>query len=279
MSIITAEGLRYKYPGTDRLALDNLDFAIEQGEFIGIIGRNGAGKSTLCQALIGLVPHFYKGSYGGRVVVAGIEVGNSDIHELSQRIGLIFQDPFTQVTGSKLTVIEEVAFGMEHMGVARKDMVERAHWAMSLLGISDLEQQNPYELSGGQMQRVAIASIIAMKPRVIILDEPTSQLDPQGSEEVFRAIDQLKHEGHTIIMVSQDMEVMAEYADRLLLLSDGQLVDDAQTIDVYARSDLADYGVRPPRYTEICRQIRPSSAGRYPITMKGAYEWLVTTDD
>ena len=152
---------------------------------IGIIGRNGAGKSTLCQALVGLVPHFYRGAYGGKVTVAGLEVMKNSVSRLSAKVGIVFQNPFTQVTGSKWTVYEEVAFGLENMGVPRKEIIERVDFALHLLGLEDVKDRNPFDLSGGQAQRMAIAGVIALKPEIIVLDEPTSQLDPQGTEEVF----------------------------------------------------------------------------------------------
>ena len=225
MANVVVENLKYKYPATKPLALDGISFSVKEGEFIGIIGKNGSGKSTLCQALAGLVPHFYKGAYGGKVVVDGIEVSESEISEISQKVGIVFQNPFTQVTGSKLTVYEEIAFGLENMGISREEMKERIDHSLKLLDIYKFKDRNPFDLSGGQMQRMAISSIIAMRPEIIVLDEPTSQLDPQGSDEVFKAIQNLSKEGMTVILVEHKMEKIAKYSDRIILLNDGEIVD------------------------------------------------------
>jgi len=186
---------------TDKLVLNDISFQVEAGEIVGIVGTNGAGKSTLCQALVGLVPNFYKGRYGGHVFIDGMEVTKAESSDLVSKIGIVFQSPFTQVTGSKLTVFEEIAFGPENIGLPREEILKRVEYAMELLDIANYRNRNPFQLSGGQMQRMAIASIIAMRPEVIVFDEPTSQLDPQGSEEVFRAIQTLSKEGMTILIV------------------------------------------------------------------------------
>ena len=178
MSFIEVEHLKYRYPHTERLALDDLSFSVEKGEFIGIIGENGAGKSTLSQAFTGLVPQFYKGAYGGRVTVDGLEAGKTPVSGLCQKVGLVFQNPFNQLSGARDNVYEEVIFGMQNLGVEREEMKRRAREALELLDIWQFKDRNPFDLSGGQMQRVAIASGLVMRPEVIVLGEPTSQLDP-----------------------------------------------------------------------------------------------------
>ncbi|CAH0121848.1 MULTISPECIES: energy-coupling factor ABC transporter ATP-binding protein [unclassified Paenibacillus] len=276
MNKIVVEHLKYRYPLTEKLALDDLSFEVEAGQFIGLVGQNLAGKSTLCQALTGLVPHFYHGGYGGKVIVDGLEVGKSDINDIIQKVGIVFQNPFTQVTGSKLTVYEEIAFGLENMGVPRKEMIERIDHALDLLDIEPYKDRAPFDLSGGQMQRMAIAGIIAMRPQIIVLDEPTSQLDPQGSEEVFRAIQSLSRQGMTVIMAEHKMEKVAQYSDRILLLHEGRLIDDDKPEKVFSRDDLAAYGVAAPVYTQVCKalQAKPAAEPSYPATLDKAYEAL-----
>lgn len=187
MAYIKVENLKYRYPNTKKLALDDLNFEIEKGSFIGIAGANGAGKSTLCQAFNGLVPGFFKGAYGGRVIIDGEETAKVPVSRLCQKVGLVFQNPFNQLSGAKETVFEEIAFGLQNFGVPADEMIKRVNEVMELLDIAEYKRRNPFDLSGGQMQRVALAGILAMKPDVIVLDEPTSQLDPAGSEEVFAA--------------------------------------------------------------------------------------------
>ncbi|MCH5586077.1 energy-coupling factor ABC transporter ATP-binding protein [Shimazuella sp. AN120528] len=276
MKKIVVENLKYRYPSTEKLALDDISFTINQGEFIGIIGQNSAGKSTLCQALVGLVPHFYQGAYGGKVIVDGIEVKQSSISELSLKVGIVFQNPFTQVTGSKLTVYEEIAFGLENMGLTRIEMLERIDSVLDLFDITAVKNRNPFDLSGGQMQRMAIASIVAMKPDVIVLDEPTSQLDPQGSEEVFRAIGELSNQGMTVVMVEHKIEKIAEYSDRVLLLHEGKCVDFASPADIFSRDDLHEYGVVAPVYTRVCQALKQKNIDKktYPATLSEAVEVL-----
>jgi len=275
MKIITVEHLKYKYPLSDKLALDDISFEIEQGEFIGIIGQNGAGKSTLCQALVGLVPNFYKGSYGGTVLVNGINVSKTEVSEVASHVGLVFQNPFNQITGSKLTVYEEVAFGLENLGLPVEEMKRRIDNVLNLLGLYEFKDKNPFDLSGGQMQRLAIAGIIAMQPEVIVLDEPTSQLDPQGSEEVFRVVQRLSEQGMTIVMAEHKMEKIAAYSDRVMLLHDGKLIDFDTPKKVFSREDIEEYGVITPVYTRICKNLDiKDENGFYPITIDEAHERL-----
>lgn len=281
MKKIVVENLKYRYPLTKELALKDISFEVEEGEFISIIGRNSAGKSTLCQALVGLVPHFYKGAYGGKVTVDGIEAGKADISRLVSKVGIVFQNPFTQVTGSKLTVYEEIAFGLENLGIPRKEMIERIDYSLELLDIYRFKDRNPFELSGGQMQRMAIASIIAMRPEIIVLDEPTSQLDPQGSEEVFKAIQSLSREGMTIVLVEHKMEKVAKYSGRVMLLDQGELVAFDTPHRIFSMDNLKEHGVEPPAFTQICRglDIRMKETGLYPITLEEAYDLVVKADE
>jgi len=276
MKKIIVEGLKYKYPLSDTLALDDLSFEVNEGEFIGIIGKNSAGKSTLCQALVGLVPHFYKGAYGGKVIVDGLEVKSHSIADIALKVGMVFQNPFTQVTGSKMSVYEEIAFGLENIGLPRSEIIERTDYVLDLLKIEQVKDHNPFDLSGGQMQRMAIASIIAMKPDILVLDEPTSQLDPAGSEEVFSAIQNLSKQGITVILAEHKMEKVAQYCDRVLLLNDGKMVDLDSPAIVFSRKDLEDHGVRAPVFTRVCKAlgVKKADSDDYPVTLEDAEKVL-----
>ena len=276
MKKIVVEGLKYKYPLSDTLALNDLSFDVNEGEFIGIIGKNSAGKSTLCQALVGLVPHFYKGAYGGKVIVDGLEVKTSSIADISLKVGMVFQNPFTQVTGSKMTVYEEIAFGLENIGLPRSEIIERIDYVLDLLKIEQVKDHTPFDLSGGQMQRMAIASIIAMKPDILVLDEPTSQLDPAGSKEVFNAIQNLSKHGITVVLAEHKMEKVAEYCNRVLLLHDGRMVDFDTPEKVFSRSDLENHGVVAPVYTRVCKAlgVKKAASNFYPVTLEDAEKAL-----
>ena len=276
MAEIRIENLKYRYPHTKKLALDGITCEIKQGEFIGVIGRNGSGKSTFCQALTGLVPNFYRGAYGGKVFIDNIKVDTVGVEEICQKVGLVFQNPFNQVTGAKLTVYEEIAFGLENLGIPRDEMIRRVDEAMELLDIAKYKDRHPFDLSGGQMQRMAIASIIAMQPEVIILDEPTSQLDPQGSEEVFQAVQKLSKKGITIIMVEHKIEKIAAYSDRVILLDEGKLIDMDTPQKIFSKENLHEYGVEAPIFTKICKGlgIRNNKTLCYPVTLEEAKEGL-----
>ena len=271
MSVITVENLRYRYPHAKELALDGLDFSVEKGEFIGIIGENGAGKSTLSQALMGLVPQFYKGAYGGTVMVDGIEAGKTPVAQLCGHVGLVFQNPFNQLSGAKDNVYEEVAFGMQNLGVPAEEMKNRVEEALKLLDIWQYRDRNPFDLSGGQMQRVAIASVLVMRPDVMILDEPTSQLDPEGSDEVFKAVETLTGSGITILMIEQKIEKLAAYCDRILLLHKGKQIAFDTPQKVFSMPDLNNYGIQAPAFTRICKAEGVTLAdGTYPVTVEEA---------
>lgn len=278
MPVIAVENLKYCYPHADALALDGLTFTVEKGEFIGIVGANGAGKSTLSQALIGLVPQFYNGAYGGRVLIDGLPAESTPISELCCKVGLVFQNPFNQLSGAKDNVYEEVAFGMQNLGVPRAEMHRRTENALKLLDIWQFRDRNPFDLSGGQMQRVAIASILVMEPDIIVLDEPTSQLDPQGSEEVFRTVDKLAHSGITILMIEQKIEKIAAYCDRILLLHQGHQIAFDTPQKVFSRPDLEQLGVQVPVFTRICRALGTTLPdGSYPVTVEEAANQLRRT--
>lgn len=275
MAFLEVEHLKYRYPHTKKLALDDISFTAEKGEFIGIIGENGAGKSTLSQAFCGLVPQFYKGAYGGKVTVDGIAAATTPTAELCKKVGLIFQNPFNQLSGAKDTVWDEVAFGLENFGVPAEQIHERLDKVLHQLDIWQFREKNPFDLSGGQIQRVAIASVLAMEPEILLLDEPTSQLDPQGSEEVFHTVELLAQTGITIFMIEQKMEKLASYCDKILLLHEGKQIAFDTPEKIFSRPDLAELGICPPYVTRYCVEqhiFRPD--GTYPVVVEDVKEAL-----
>lgn len=272
MAFIEVKGLKYKYPHTSKLVLDGIDFEADKGQFIGIIGENQAGKSTLCQAFAGLVPTMFRGAYGGKVIIGGVEASKVPIAVLCQKVGLVFQNPFNQLSGAKDTVFEEIAFGLQNLGIPREEIGKRVDKALKLLDIIKYKDRNPFDLSGGQIQRVAIASILAMEPEVLVLDEPTSQLDPQGSEDVFLVVEKLAKTGITIIMVEQKMEKLAAYCDKILLLHRGSQVAYDVPERIFSREDLRELGVEPPVYTQVSKALsvyrKEGDDLLYPVTLK-----------
>jgi energy-coupling factor transport system ATP-binding protein len=273
--MIRLEEVTYTYPGAPAPALQDLSFTIPAGQFCALVGPNAAGKSTLAYVLAGFIPHFYHGSLKGKVIVAGKETRLSPLHELILSVGLIFQNPFNQISGTKFTVREEVAFGLENLGVSRTEMLDRVEKTLELVGISALASRAPLSLSGGEMQRVAIAAVLAMQPQVIVLDEPTAQLDPAGSRQVFATVQALVAAGGmTVVMVEHKLEWVATYAERVIALADGRVVADGLPGEVLADEALLAAGVGQTRYTQAARRARPAGlwpAGRrLPVTLKDA---------
>ena len=258
MAYIKVENLKYRYPNTTKLALDGLDFEIEKGSFVGIIGENGAGKSTLCQAFNGLVPGFFKGAYGGKVLIEDIEVAKTTVSKLCQKVGLVFQNPFNQLSGAKETVFEEIAFGLQNFGVPKEEMISRVNEVMELLDIAAYRDRNPFDLSGGQMQRVALAGILAMKPEVLILDEPTAGLDPAGRDEILDLVARMHRERNmTVILVSHSMEDVAKYVERIIVMNHGQVMFDDTPKEVFRHyKELEAIGLAAPQVTYLMHELK-----------------------
>jgi energy-coupling factor transporter ATP-binding protein EcfA2 len=274
MALIELAQVTYSYPHTTRPALRDLSLEVEPGEFVAVIGANGAGKSTLCYTLTGFVPHFFQGTLTGQAMVAGLDTQSRGLDELTQVAGLVFQNPANQISGAKFTVYEELAFGLENMGVPRAEMRRRVDEIMALFEITELADRSPYALSGGQQQRVALAAILVMAPQVLVLDEPTSQLDPIGSREVFAAIRRLSERGMTVIMAEHKLEWVAAFASRVLLLAEGELVLDGPPAEVLASPLLIEVGLGGTVYTAAAREGRGRGlwpgAAPLPVTLEQA---------
>jgi energy-coupling factor transporter ATP-binding protein EcfA2 len=280
MAIVNLQNITYKYPITDSPALTNINLQVNEGEFVAVVGPNGAGKSTLCYTIAGFVPHFFKGEISGTVEVAGNESSKSSLHEWVLNVGLAFQNPFNQISGAKYTVFEEIAFGLENTGVPRDEMIQRVTDAMKLTGISDLADRSPYSLSGGQQQRVALTSILVMQPKVLVLDEPTSQMDPIGTREVFGVIRTMAEKGMTVVLVEHKMEWIANFADRVVALHDGQIILDGRPSEVLTSDVLLDKGFGISRYTSAARRAKEMGlwkAGNLPVTLDEAVDGFALT--
>lgn len=249
MAVIEIKDLVYTYPSVSTPALSHLNLVIEEGQFVALVGANGAGKSTLCYALAGFVPHFFRGAMTGSILLDGVDTQKASLAELVLIAGLTFQNPFNQISGTKFTVYEEIAFGLENIGVPREEMIARIEKVMESTGITHLAERSPYALSGGQQQRVALASILVMQPKVLVLDEPTSQLDPIGTREVFQVIKDLSLQGMTIVMAEHKVEWIAEFADRVVALDSGSIVASGTPGEVLSDLGLQDKGIALSRYT------------------------------
>lgn len=245
--VIELRDVTYSYPLTKEPSIKNLNCKLEKGKFYGVIGRNGSGKTTLCSLLRGFAPSFYKGDLQGQVLIEGRPTVDHGPGELSLKIGYVFQNPFNQISGVKDTVFEEVAFGLENFGVDVDEIERRVLDVMELTKISHIAEKNPFELSGGQQQRVALASIIVLKPDILVIDEPTSQLDPEGTESVFEIIDALKKEKKTVILVEHKIDLIAEFADDIMVFDGGELIRFGPKQDILSDVTLLEHGVQLPQ--------------------------------
>jgi len=261
--LVVIDKVSYKYPRSPDLVLHDVSLEIRKGEFLGLIGPTGAGKTTLCLTLNGIVPQFYGGRFFGQATVAGLDTLDHPISALAQHVGAVFQDPETQLLST--SVENEIAFALENLRVPREEMLARIPRVLAAVRLDGMEQKHPHELSGGQKQRLAIAAALAMRPDLLVLDEPTSQLDPVGEQEVFAVIRELNQElGMTILMASHAAEQMAEYADRIALLSHGELITTGTPDEIYAQIDLLHtHHLRPPQVASTFYIARKAGA---PVT-------------
>lgn len=256
MTAIEISGFKYSYPplvdeGQPVSVFKGLDLVVESGEFVSIMGPTGVGKTTLCLALNGIVPHSTGGIMGGDVWIQGVNTKRSDVATLASMVGIVFQDPESQFFN--MAVEDEVAFGPESLGVDPKEIGERVEWALRMVDMQQYRRRSPFHLSGGQKQRVAIASILAMQPKILVLDEPTSGLDPIGKAEVFRVVRELKRQkGMTIVMVEQEAEKIAEFSDRVIVLEDGALAMQGTPKEVFSQAEAMErIGLAIPQVSEL----------------------------
>ncbi|WP_343246517.1 ABC transporter ATP-binding protein [Diplocloster hominis] len=273
--IIEVKNVTYCYPLTKIPAIRDLNVNIERGRFYGVIGENGSGKTTFCALLRGFIPDFYKGELKGEVLVEGKKTTDYG-GELSAKIGYVFQNPFTQISGVKETVFEEVAYGLENFGVPVEEIERRVVEVMQMTDIEALAEKNPFDLSGGQMQRVALASVIVLEPDILIIDEPTSQLDPEGTESVFAIIKTLKEKHKTIILVEHKIDLIAEYADEVLVFKEGRLIASGDKQELLSDLSLLDQGAALPQVAILGSRLRERGlpVSRIPVTEKQAIELI-----
>ncbi|BDF35461.1 ABC transporter ATP-binding protein [Lachnospiraceae bacterium] len=256
MAYIELNEVTYTYPLMKEPALQNISCSLELGKFYGVIGENAGGKTTFCNLLRGLIPHFYNGKLLGDMKINGEDIRKIDVDVLSTKMGYIFQNPFTQISGVRKTVFEEIALGLENLGVPKAQMIEKVIEVAKLLKIEELLLNDPNRLSGGQRQRVAFASIIAMDSDIFVIDEPTSQLDPEGTERIFEIIHMLKEQGKTIILVEHKVDLIAEYADEVLVFQKGRLLKKGDARTVLSDLELLEHGTMLPQAIILERELR-----------------------
>ena len=257
MATIQTEGLTYRYGiGTpfEKTAVDHVDLEIEAGSFVGIIGHTGSGKSTLIQHLNGLLR-----PTEGKVLLDGVDIwaDKSKMRQMRFRVGLVFQYPEYQIFEE--TVAKDIAFGQRNMGLAEEEVQARVRETAAIVGLSEeILKQSPFLLSGGQKRRVAIAGVMAMRPEVLILDEPTAGLDPRGREEILQEIQAYRNQtGATILLVSHSMEDVARHAKKILVMNAGKVFCYDTVANVFRRSqELQAIGLAVPQITRVCDALR-----------------------
>jgi energy-coupling factor transporter ATPase len=275
LPIIETRNLSYTYPIGTKPAFEAVSIQIEKGEFVVLTGPSGCGKTTLCRCLNGLIPHFYFGKLDGEIVVSDLKIQEHPIHELARHVGMVFQNPENQLFA--LSVEKDVAFGLENLGMSRGEMRERVDWALKTAGIYELRDRAPYELSGGQQQRVAIASVLAMQPEIIVLDEPTSFLDPVGAQQIFEVINHLnKNLGITIVLVEHRLDLTSRYASRVVIMDKGKIVLDGDPREVYSSEEARLIGVGIPKATRLFQILKAEGVNlnRVPLSAEEACEVL-----
>lgn len=260
--MIKIQNLSYKYPTRDDFALNNISLHIQKGEFVLLAGSTGCGKSTLLKCLNGIIPHESSGEFHGNVIVCGMNTKEHPIRILAQQVGLVFQNPDEQIFSTR--VLDEVAFGPENLCFPKAEIQERVEWALEKVGMKEFMYESTSALSGGQKQRVAVASVLALKPGILVLDEPISQLDPRGAREVLGVVKRLSDEGMTIILVEHRIHELAHWADRIIIMDGGEIVLDEPIGKAFEHIDIfKKLGLRVPKSVEL--YYKSNSQGKLPL--------------
>ena len=255
MYCIELKEVTYTYPLAETPSIRRVSLGLEKGKVYALMGANGSGKTTLCNIIRGFIPDFFLGELEGEVLLEGKPLEEYEAGELAKRIGYVFQNPFNQITGARENVYEEIAYGLENFGVPAGEMKRKIEWVMEMTNIKDLKSKNPFELSGGQQQRVAFASVLVLDPDIFVIDEPTSQLDPMESERVFEIIRKLKEMGKTILLVEHKSELLAEYADEVILLAEGEVAAKGEKHEVLFEKPLEMFGIIPPQSVVLTKEL------------------------
>lgn len=273
MAIIHVENLSYQYPNTETKAINNVSFDIQSGDWVAIVGHNGSGKSTLAKLIIGLMA-----ADSGSITIDGQKLTPESVWQIREKVGMVFQNPDNQFVGA--TVADDVAFGMENRAIDRATMQTRVDLALEQVDMTAYKDREPSNLSGGQKQRVALAGVIAIAPKILIMDESTSMLDPRGRQEILDTIKKLKEELHlTVLSITHDIDEAAN-ADRLLVLDDGEFIEEADPEGIFSHGDqLIEMGLDVPfaeklKHALAARQIDVPT--KY-LDEEGLAEWLQTS--
>lgn len=253
-SLVHIEKLSFRYLESKQWILGEIELEIKEGEIIILAGPSGCGKSTLLRCMNGLIPHMYPGDYKGSVTIDGTEVSEAPMGILAQKVGLLFQNPENQIF--MFSVERDIAFGPENLALPRQEIRSRVDETMRLLGIEPLAQRAPHELSDGQKQRVALAGVIAMRPKLVILDEPTSLLDPKTASELVSLIQDLNTRlGITFVVVEHRLDLLTKLATRMVVMNEGRKVLDGTPSEVLTNERVGAYGIVVPSATRLYSEL------------------------
>jgi energy-coupling factor transport system ATP-binding protein len=267
--IIRVEDVWFRYEGADFWALKGVSLTIKKGELLAIIGQNGGGKTTLAKNLNGLLK-----PTKGRVLVDGLDTKTAPTHEIVKRVGYVFQNPSHQIFES--TVWKEVAYGPTNLGLSPEEVKQRVEWALSEVGLQGYEQYNPYDLDYGKMKLLTVASVLAMKPQVLILDEPTNGQDHAGRRLLSNLSKKLNREGFTVVIITHDMRFVAETVNRVVLVSNGEILMDGSTREVLNAFDvLKKAAIKPPQIVQLAGELRKKGVDINALTIEEALQEIL----
>ena len=267
--MIKIRDLTFYYGDASRPALQDVNLDIEDGEFVLVTGPSGCGKTSLCRCFNGLIPHFYGGEIAGGLEVQGLDVMRHTTRDLATRVGMVFQDPENQLVS--MDVQREVAFGLENLAFPKDVMAKRVEEALDTLGISGLRHRQVHELSGGEKQKVVISSVLALHPDILVLDEPTSELDPKGAEDVLSIVRRLNDElGITVILVEHRLDRVVHLVDRMIVMDEGKIIADGNPRAVLSNGDITSIGAGVPPIVRIVQRLRDNGVNvdDIPLTVK-----------
>jgi energy-coupling factor transporter ATP-binding protein EcfA2 len=265
--MLRLEGVGYRYAGAQAQAIRAIDLTLADGEVVGLVGASESGKTSVCLVAAGLAPRTIRGTLSGRLLMDGEDIRDWPMHQVAGVVGTLFQDPAAQMSGVCGSVFEEVAFTPMNLGLPRDEVLERTWSALGALRIADLARRDPTRLSGGQMQLVAMAGLLAMSPRHLVLDEPTAQLDPAGSRLVGDAVERLAADGTSILVAEQKTDLLAGICHRVALLDGGRVVGEGPAAAVLEDPGLAAHGVAVPSRLALRRAL--TDAGLDPADLDG----------
>jgi energy-coupling factor transporter ATP-binding protein EcfA2 len=271
---IRLENLTFAYAGSRRPAVKHVNLEIMKGDYVVIAGPTGCGKTTLCRCFNGLIPHFHQGKMMGKVTVNGVDTCKAKVSDLSQTVGFIFQDPENQLVA--LNVERELAFAPENLGLPREEIGARVEEIIEMVGLEELRHKAPYELSGGEQQRVAIAAVLTLKPKILVLDEPTSNLDPMSARKIVNLLGRMNRDHKmTIILVEHRLDLVASYSSKVVVMNNGEIVAEGEPRTTLSSDFVEELGVGIPKILKLFKGLQ-IDGGKHalPLTAEEAADIL-----